>query len=705
MGSPRILGTNLGNGLRLVGHDVRFGTRDRRCVNQLLNASDVVVHSARVMMQMMQSVKRRRSTRLRRGDAGRVVVYGKTNNVDSDTLNEADIAIGDSWLHAHSSHTRHGASDARLLVLPLLEVPTRYWRRVFAGGGHAPTRPAGAAMYALVPAHRPRVLDDDEKNDAALLCYHGNREHIYDARELWRALCALPSTHHAVRAPIRVLAIVGNSSSVDGSTATAPAAPCAGVVVEERWYRGVDDTFAQLSRCDVGLVPNLELVALPEHAGAPETARAMPTVALRYKTSANGGRAMVMAQVGLPFVGSPELETAQLLGAAGVAADRVFAVTADEWRHRLHAWLGDTGARAHAAAALRAYAERELLPTRVAALLDARIQAARRSRRARLRAAGLWALRRDGGVSASVQERVDVCYTLEGRESVERLERSMRSIARTAAEPHRLRFHLFVENATTLNATLRQLRSEVPHALHGLRVHSESAFANVTAYRAAALPKLRTRANYMRFYLPTALRHVTGIVKALYLDVDTVALHDVAPLYDRALATSAHAVAAGVQRADTCTLRKVFNFSEARVIGAKPPALTMAAWQARPCITASVIVMHLKRWRDRQLTRRVEAWLRVNAEAAVHGSGRLWRLGSMPPLILALQEEWERLLPAHVVDMKRRACCPKSEGATWARAVLLHPVKRIDSPGAYASVLEPVLNLTSHEVGREWERF
>lgn len=497
MGSPRILGTNLGNYLRLSGHDVLFG--QRRCAKQLLRTSDVVVHSARTMMNPPRSDKL-----LRRGDAGRVVVYGNINTVDSDTVNEADIVIADSWLHGHSSRTQHDASDARMIVLPLLEVPTTYWRRVFARERHKAIHPTD--MYKLVPNHVPRAVSQAmpraprEGPSAPLLCYHGNRVHLQTARELWDALCLL---RHAPATPIiRVLAIVGNSSGAGGSPQLAGGSTgCAGVVVEERLYHSVDDTYAQLSRCDLGLVPNLEDTAWARKAN---TRQGTPTVMLSYKTSANGGRAMVMAQVGLPFVGSPELEAARLVGAAGLPADRMFAATSEQWLHRLHAWLHDDEARAHASKALRAYAERELLPSTLARLVERRILQARKARRDRLRAAGLADLQRDPGVSASVQERIDVCYCLEGASSAHLLERSMRSIARAVAEPQRLRFHLFVDNASSLGGILHRLRREVPHALHGTRVYTDS-FANVSTHRAATLPKLRTRANYMRFYLPRAL--------------------------------------------------------------------------------------------------------------------------------------------------------------------------------------------------------
>lgn len=225
------------------------------------------------------------------------------------------------------------------------------------------------------------------------------------------------------------------------------------------------------------------------------------------------------------------------------------------------------------------------------------------------------------------------------------LERSIRSLALTAAEPSRLRFHVYAENASALPAALARLRAEAPEAMRGLRAHTTDSFAPVTTTDATPshrhlllLPKLRVPAEYMRFYLPAALRALAR--KILYLDVRTVALHDVGALYDAALSQSSWSVAAGVQRADVCRLGKLLNVSDARAQQVRPSGWSQKQWAAAPCLASVMLVIDVQRWLARNTTAAVESWLAQNAQR------RMWKLGSLPPLMLALGQHWERLPPA-----------------------------------------------------------
>jgi len=170
--------------------------------------------------------------------------------------------------------------------------------------------------------------------------------------------------------------------------------------------------------------------------------------------------------------------------------------------------------------------------------------------------------------------------------------------------------------------------------------------------------------NFMRFYIPSVLAERHHADRLMYLDGDTLVVHDVATLYDAALTHSLHAVASAKQLRKNCVWKKMINVKDHRLQGLDVDG-------SDECLTASVMIVDVKRWRQRNITAEVERWIASNVNE------KLYYLGSMPPLMLALGREWERLPTGAVVDMKGIKCCPKSQDVIWRHAVVLHPVKDV----------------------------
>ena len=338
MGGRRIWGTNLGRSLSMLGYSVAFG-------KQCLQASaDVIVMSA------AKAAQYRRSNRSRQ-----LLIATKVNSFPASKVISPDVLVVGSWLHGHSNRVIHGHPANKTLVLKHIEVPTGCWA--------API----CEPYKMMPRHDPRLL-----SRSATLCYHGNADHIVLAAEMHAGMCELARTSGLY---LNVHVLVGqslNASHLHGLTS------CAAIHLSLYEWKDMTSTYNHLAKCDVGLVPN----ALPLAGGARRIkastglkhAASIPHIGYRWKSSANGGRAMVFAQVGLPFVADPELEAVAILASSGLAVENHLASTPSEWAERLLLLLSDHERRISAAAALQSYAKRELLPETLALPLHRRIQ-------------------------------------------------------------------------------------------------------------------------------------------------------------------------------------------------------------------------------------------------------------------------------------------------------------------------------------------
>ena len=259
-------------------------------------------------------------------------------------------------------------------------------------------------------------------------------------------------------------------------------ARCPGVSLIQRYWRNQTTTFQRLVNCNVGLVPNALDVETPTRSSLKANhshAIAIPHIAYQWKTSANGGRAMVFAQVGLPFIADPEFEVISILVGASLPPENYLASSQDEWAQQLQFLLFDARRRANAAAALRRYAERELVPEKFALPLHERIrelqekpQAASPTRAAKSKDEG----------------RAHICFTFSKAEYGKMAFRSMSSIVADAADPKRIAFHLFSNNISLIEAPMATFMAQ--HPLISVRIRSDSELGEVTKYRRSIIAKL-----------------------------------------------------------------------------------------------------------------------------------------------------------------------------------------------------------------------
>jgi hypothetical protein len=148
------------------------------------------------------------------------------------------------------------------------------------------------------------------------------------------------------------------------------------LAVEEREWGGMDRLFAALANeCDLGLVPNIEGEGASGEVDFTKVhipGQEWPQISYKYKGSANGGRALVMAQVGLPFIASPEFEALELIGNARLPSAELIAV--DDWAAKITTLADAHHTRSSYSDALREYCEAYYTVAAFVAPLDTRLK-------------------------------------------------------------------------------------------------------------------------------------------------------------------------------------------------------------------------------------------------------------------------------------------------------------------------------------------
>ncbi|KAH8079534.1 glycosyl transferase [Aureococcus anophagefferens] len=207
----------------------------------------------------------------------------------------------------------------------------------------------------------------------------------------------------------------------------------------------------------------------------------------------------------------------------------------------------------------------------------------------------------------------------------------------------RLAIHAVVDPPTAAaRAALACALGAVRVRVYGFDVAAfagRSSAANLTirAPENARKGNLAAGPNFARFYLADLLP--PGVDKVVYLDADTIVRKDVAHLFDTSLTSSTprNFAVAAVSRRYKAMCGSFINCRSPEVtMLLKSQKITDPDAQLDP-FNAGVLVVHLGRWRALELTRAVEFWMRWNSDLP------LYKLGSNPPLVLAVRDRFQHL--------------------------------------------------------------
>ena len=231
------------------------------------------------------------------------------------------------------------------------------------------------------------------------------------------------------------------------------------------------------------------------------------------------------------------------------------------------------------------------------------------------------------------------------------------------------------------------IRDEVLHrvlaplVLRGLRMalHATDFESEVTRQRTvwgydkhsdhSLQQKLMKAANYYRFYMPKFLRDAYGAGSFLYLDSDTIFL--ASGLEELLNARPLPLAMAGEQKIKSCTVGKMLLLDDMRLrsLGLEPHGT---------CLAPSVMVYNTSLWLATNMTTTVERLLAQNAAA------KLWHLGSMPPLMVALHGRWTAF-PSSIVSDGKGSDCSWLQRSGWPGGrlpTLVHPFKSLCASAA-----------------------
>ncbi len=199
----------------------------------------------------------------------------------------------------------------------------------------------------------------------------------------------------------------------------------------------------------------------------------------------------------------------------------------------------------------------------------------------------------------------------------------------TLSQRHRLRFLLLVDDATKVESIGRAARCAIENQAQISVKH----FHNISRFPAprARDPRLRDPLNYARFFVGELLPQAR---RCIYLDTDVFVERSLADLDDAArqlFADQSDAVIAAVPR----DFKKPCD----GVVNCKLPIVRSRG--EMHSFNAGVVVFELDRWRSTKRLDSVASWIARN-EAS---QGKVYKLGSNPPFVLAVGPDLARLDP------------------------------------------------------------
>ncbi len=335
-GGSRIWSTNLGAGLRLLGHEVRFTKKEP------VSLSDVIMAHSNVILAQRDSIKRI-------SNLTHVLVLAKPNGVSTNILNSFDLIPFGSLLHLQHECSR-GLHHNRTYFARHMEVPLKFWQ--------VSSQSPVVSMYDFIPKHSP-YHGKFSTSRKAKICYHGSVEHLLEEgiSDLIEAIQRLQEEF-----VVEFVALTGDKERHTKIPTS---------VSKMLSWHGTDFLFSFAASCDIGVVPSYAKGPILRHNLSDELP--YPLLQLNFKLSVNAGRAYVFAQTGLPFVAHPEVELAELVGATGIDAAMVFASGVLDWYHKLRFLLLNPMMREEVSDKLRANAHERLTIQQEARVLEAHI--------------------------------------------------------------------------------------------------------------------------------------------------------------------------------------------------------------------------------------------------------------------------------------------------------------------------------------------
>lgn len=175
------------------------------------------------------------------------------------------------------------------------------------------------------------------------------------------------------------------------------------------------------------------------------------------------------------------------------------------------------------------------------------------------------------------------------------------------------------------------------------------------------LKKLESSSNYLRYYLPNLLL-AEGVKKFLYVDYDVMfssgnGLFDIFGKFANGNVT----LAAGEQ--ENCKIGDIIDVEDSRIVKRQIDS-------KHSCMASAIMLINSHNWVTQNRLENLEYWLFQNEQM------QMWSLGSLPPLIIEFENQWEKLPRSLVRDNKGYKVASSINEAIIKNITMLHPFKK-----------------------------